>query len=47
MIKECNQLIRQKDNAYGMSKDLASEKEEIKIKNVMKRYKKWLTLMMS
>ena len=30
-----------------MSKDLASEKEEIKSKNVMKQYKKWLTLMMS
>ena len=26
--------------AYGMSKDLASEKEEIKSNNVMKRYKK-------
>ena len=26
--------------AYGMSKDRASEKEEIKSNNVMKRYKK-------
>ena len=32
--------------AYGMSKDLVSEKEEIKCNNIIKRYKKWLTLMM-
>ena len=32
--------------AYGMSKDLVNEKEEIKCKNIIKRYKKWLTLMM-
>ena len=32
--------------AYGISKDLVSEKEEIKCKNMIKRYKKWLTLMM-
>ena len=34
-------------NAYGTSKDQVSEKEEIKCNNVMKRYKKWLILMMS
>ena len=32
--------------AYGMSKDLVSEKEEIKCSNIIKWYKKWLTLMM-
>ena len=33
-------------HAYGLSKDLVSEKEEIKCNNIIKRYKKWLTLMM-
>ena len=28
----------------GTSKDLVSEKEEIKCSNIIKRYKKWLTL---
>ena len=32
--------------AFWASKDLASEKEEIKCNNIIKRYKKWLTLMM-
>ena len=32
---------------YGMSKDLAKEKEEIKCNNIIKRYKKRLTLIMS
>ena len=32
--------------AYGTSKDLIKEKEEIKCKNIIKRYKKWLTLIM-
>ena len=32
--------------AYGMSKVLVSEKEEIKCSNIIKQYKKWLTLMM-
>ena len=32
--------------AYGTSKDLVSEKEEIKCNNIIKRYKKLLTLMM-
>ena len=32
--------------AYGTSKDLVSNKEEIKWNNIIKRYKKWLTLMM-
>ena len=30
----------------GTIKDVVSEKEETKCKNIMKRYKKWLTLMM-
>ena len=32
--------------AYGTSKDLVSNKEEIKWNNMIKRYKKWLILMM-
>ena len=32
--------------AYGTSKDLVSDKEEIKYNNIIKRYKKWLTLIM-
>ena len=32
--------------AYGTSKDLLSHKEEIKCNNIIKRYKKLLTLMM-
>ena len=32
--------------AYGTSKDLVSEKEEIKCNNIIKQYKKWLILMM-
>ena len=35
-----------KTNAYGMSKDLVNEKEEINCINIIKQYKKWLTLMM-
>ena len=30
--------------AYGMSKDLASEKEETNYVDIIKQYKKWLTL---
>ena len=33
-------------HAYGTSKVLVSEKEEIKCSNIIKQYKKWLTLMM-
>ena len=33
-------------HAYGTSKDLVCEKEEIKCINIIKWYKKWLTLMM-
>ena len=32
--------------AYGTSKDLVTDKEEIEYSNIIKRYKKWLTLMM-
>ena len=32
-------------NSYGTSKDLVSVKEEIKCGNIIKQYKKWLTLM--
>ena len=31
---------------YGKSKDLVSDKDEIKCNNIIKRHKKWLTLMM-
>ena len=36
MVKECTQLIRWK-HAYGPSKDLVSEKEEIKCNNMKNR----------
>ena len=32
--------------AYGTSKDLVSDKEEIKCNNIIKRYKKVLTFLM-
>ena len=32
--------------AYGTRKDLVTEKEKIKCNNIIKQYKKWLTLMM-
>ena len=32
--------------AYEIRKDLVSEKEEIEWNDIIKRYKKWLTLMM-
>ena len=32
--------------AYRTRKDLVNEKEEIKCNNIIKRYKKWLNLMM-
>ena len=38
MIKKCNQLIWQK-HVYGTSKDLVSEKEEIKCNNIMTQQK--------
>ena len=35
-----------KTYAYGTSKDLVTEKEEVKCNNIVKQYKKSLTLMM-
>ena len=32
--------------AYGKGKVLLSEKEEVKRSNIIKKYRKWLTLMM-
>ena len=32
---------------FRTSKDLVSESEEIKCNNIIKRYKKWLTFLMS
>ena len=32
--------------AYGTSKNLVSEREAIACNSIIKRYKKWLTLMM-
>ena len=32
--------------AYGTNKDLVCNKEGIKCNNIIKQYKKWLTLMM-
>ena len=31
--------------AYGISKDLVSEKEKIKCNNIIRQYKNWLNLM--
>ena len=45
MIKESNQLSIE-THVHRTSKDLVSEQEEIKCDNTIKRYKKWLTLMM-
>ena len=39
MIKECNQLIRQKHMHIEMRKYLVSEKEEIKYNYILKRCK--------
>ena len=33
-------------NAYETTKDLISEKQESECNNIIKRYKKWLTLVM-
>ena len=33
-------------NGYGAIKDLVSEKEEIKCSNIIKQYKRWLSLIM-
>ena len=44
--KRIQSIDSMKTYAYGMRKDLVSEKEEIKCKNIMKQYKKLLTLMM-
>ena len=35
-----------KTYAYGMTKDLVSQKEEIKCSNIMKTIQTWLTLIM-
>ena len=32
--------------AYGTSKDLVSDKEKIKCMSLIKRFEKWLTLML-
>ena len=38
-------IVSTETYAYGTSKDLVSEKEEIKCNNEIKQYKKLLTLM--
>ena len=40
MTKECNQSIQIETKASGTSKDLVSDKEEIKCNNPIKRYQK-------
>ena len=41
------QLIDSRESyAHGTSKDIIRKNEEIKYRNIIKRYKKWLTLMM-
>ena len=44
--KRMQSIVSIETFAYGTSRDLVSEKEEIKCNNILKRYKKWLTLMM-
>ena len=44
--KKMQSIDSVKTNAYGMSKDLVNEKEKINCINIIKQYKKWLTLMM-
>ena len=46
MIKRMQSIKSTETSAYGTSKDLVSEKEEIKCNNIIKWYKKWSTLMM-
>ena len=45
MIKQSNQLTGWNQYAYETSKDLVSDKEEIKCNNIIKQYEKRLTLM--
>ena len=42
-MKESSDLIE--THAYGTSKDLVNEEEEIKCNIIIEQYKKWLTLM--
>ena len=46
MIKKIQWIDSIEIFAYGTTKDFASDKGEIKCNNMIKRYKKWLTLMM-
>ena len=46
MIKKMKSIDSVEIYVYGTNKDVVSEKEEIKCNNIIKRYKKWLTLMM-
>ena len=39
MIKECNQLIRQRHMHIEMNKNLICKTEEIKRNNIIKQYK--------
>ena len=39
MIKECKRIDSIEAYAYGTSKDLRNEKEEIKYKNIIKQHK--------
>ena len=44
--KRMQSIISIETCAYGTSKVLVSEKEDIKCNSIIKKYKKWLTLMM-
>ena len=46
MIRKIQWIDSIETYAYGTTKHLASDKEEIKCNNMIKRYKNWLTLMM-
>ena len=44
--KRMQQIDSIETYAWGTTNDLVCKKEETKCKNVIKQYKKWLTLMM-
>ena len=43
-INSINEFIKNNTYAYGTSKDLINDKEQIKCSNIIKQYKKWLAL---
>ena len=46
MIKKMQWIESIETYTYGTSKDLVNDKDKIKRNNIIKRYKKWLALML-